>query len=218
MIVSGGRTIEDSISCIGDTTVSDSYCASFRTMDCVCGSKCAKATNKKTPNQESPKRTIQTDSFGAGIQGSFDTEIRELFRLFDTNNDRSISIQELGTAMRFLGMTPTEQQVTDAMRALDANGNGRIEFQEFYSFMQAEMSKVSDESYTNREDIVRSAFRTFDRDGNGYIDENEFRVAMKKLGETLTDKELDDMMRQADVDGDGKINYEEFVKMWCEAT
>ncbi|XP_052249546.1 neo-calmodulin-like isoform X4 [Dreissena polymorpha] len=187
-------------------------------MDCVCGSKCAKATNKKTPNQESPKRTIQTDSFGAGIQGSFDTEIRELFRLFDTNNDRSISIQELGTAMRFLGMTPTEQQVTDAMRALDANGNGRIEFQEFYSFMQAEMSKVSDESYTNREDIVRSAFRTFDRDGNGYIDENEFRVAMKKLGETLTDKELDDMMRQADVDGDGKINYEEFVKMWCEAT
>ena len=34
------------------------------------------------------------------------------------------------------------------------------------------------------------------------------RVAMKKLGESLTDKELEDMMRQADVDGDGRINYE----------
>ena len=32
------------------------------------------------------------------------------------------------------------------------------------------------------------------------------RVAMKNLGEALTDKELDDMMRQADIDGDGKIN------------
>jgi calmodulin len=31
---------------------------------------------------------------------------------------------------------------------------------------------------------------------------------MKKLGECLTDKELEDMMKQADVDGDGKINYE----------
>ena len=31
---------------------------------------------------------------------------------------------------------------------------------------------------------------------------------MKKLGESLSDKELEDMMRQADVDGDGKINYE----------
>ncbi|KAH3709926.1 uncharacterized protein LOC127857295 [Dreissena polymorpha] len=48
-------------------------------------------------------------------------KIRELFRLFDANNDRSISSQELGKAMRFLGMTPTEQQVTDAMRTLDVD-------------------------------------------------------------------------------------------------
>ena len=31
---------------------------------------------------------------------------------------------------------------------------------------------------------------------------------MKKLGESLSDKELEDMMKQADIDGDGKINYE----------
>lgn len=49
-------------------------------------------------------------------------EIRELFKLFDTNNDRTISSQELGKAMRFLGMSPSQQEVTDAMRALDING------------------------------------------------------------------------------------------------
>ncbi|WAR17006.1 CALM-like protein [Mya arenaria] len=117
--------------------------------------------------------------------------------------------------MRFLGMSPTQQQITDAMRALDSNGNGRIEFQEFYTFMQAEMTKLN---FINNQEIVRSAFRTFDKDGNGYIDETALRIAMKKLGEALTDKEMDDMMKQADVDGDGKINYEEFVKIWCEAT
>ena len=31
---------------------------------------------------------------------------------------------------------------------------------------------------------------------------------MKKLGECLSDKELEDMMKQADIDGDGRINYE----------
>lgn len=149
---------------------------------------------------------------------SMEKEIRELFRLFDTNNDRSISTQELGKAMRFLGMSPTQQEVADAMKALDINGNGRIEFQEFFSFMQAEMAKVDDAEFTHKEEVIRSAFRTFDKDGNGFIDEKELRVAMKKLGECLSDKELEDMMRQADVDGDGKINYEEFVKIWCEAT
>ena len=49
------------------------------------------------------------------------TEIRELFRLFDTSNDRSISATELGKAMRFLGMSPTQQEIEDAMRALDTN-------------------------------------------------------------------------------------------------
>ncbi|XP_052764533.1 neo-calmodulin-like isoform X6 [Mya arenaria] len=149
---------------------------------------------------------------------AMDKEIRELFRLFDTNNDRSISVQELGKAMRFLGMSPTQQEIADAMRALDTNRNGRIEFKEFHALMQAEMAKLNESDITNNQETVRSAFRLFDKDGNGYIDQKELRVAMKKLGEALTDKELEDMMKQADVDGDGQINYEEFVKIWCEAT
>ena len=51
------------------------------------------------------------------------SEIKELFRIFDTNNDRSISLQELGKAMRYLGMSPTQQQIQDAMKTLDKNGN-----------------------------------------------------------------------------------------------
>ena len=36
---------------------------------------------------------------------------------------------------------------------------------------------------------------------------------MTNLGEKLTDEEVDEMIREADIDGDGKISYEEFVKM-----
>jgi calmodulin len=41
----------------------------------------------------------------------------------------------------------------------------------------------------------------------------ELRHVMTNLGEKLTDEEVDEMIREADVDGDGQINYEEFVKM-----
>ena len=53
----------------------------------------------------------------------------------------------------------------------------------------------------------------FDKDGNGFISAAELRHVMTNLGEKLTDEEVDEMIREADVDGDGQINYEEFVKM-----
>jgi len=58
-----------------------------------------------------------------------------------------------------------------------------------------------------------SLLKVFDRDGNGFISAAELRHVMTNLGEKLTDEEVDEMIREADVDGDGQINYEEFVKM-----
>ena len=40
-----------------------------------------------------------------------------------------------------------------------------------------------------------------------------FRHVMTNLGEKLTDEEVDEMIREADIDGDGQVNYEEFVTM-----
>lgn len=55
---------------------------------------------------------------------------------------------------------------------------------------------------------VRQAFRMFDRDGNGTVSAGELRRVMMNLGEKLTEAEVDEMMREADIDGDGEINYE----------
>ena len=53
----------------------------------------------------------------------------------------------------------------------------------------------------------------FDRDGNGFISAAELRHVMTNLGEKLTDEEVDEMIHEAGVNGDGLINYEEFVMM-----
>jgi calmodulin len=49
-------------------------------------------------------------------------------------------------------------------------------------------------------------FKVFDRDNNGFISAAELRHVMTSIGEKLTDDEVDEMIREADQDGDGRID------------
>ena len=90
---------------------------------------------------------------------------------------------------------------------VDADGNGTIDFPEFLTMMARKMKD------TDSAEEIKEAFKVFDKDGNGYISAAELRHIMTNLGEKLTDEEVDEMIREADVDGDGQINYDEFVDM-----
>jgi EF-hand domain pair len=51
-------------------------------------------------------------------------------------------------------------------------------------------------------------FRVFDKNNDGLISSIELRHVMTNLGEKLSDEEVDDMIKEADLDGDGMVNYE----------
>ena len=90
---------------------------------------------------------------------------------------------------------------------VDTDGNGTIDFPEFLSMMARKMQD------TDTEEEIREAFKVFDKDGNGFISAAELRHVMTTLGEKLSEDEVEEMIREADVDGDGQINYDEFVKL-----
>ncbi|VDD94147.1 unnamed protein product [Enterobius vermicularis] len=102
----------------------------------------------------------------------------------------TISISELGVAMRSLGQNPTEQEIIDIINEVDIDGNGQIEFPEFCVMMKRIMKETDQE-------MIREAFRVH-------------------MGMQFDDYEVDEMMREIDVDGNGEIDYEEFVKMMSD--
>lgn len=134
-------------------------------------------------------------------------ELREIFRSFDRNNDGSLTQLELGSLLRSLGLNPSPEQLETLIQKTDKNSNGLIEFSEFITLVAPDLLPAKS-PYT--EDQLRQLFRLFDRDGNGFITAAELAHSMAKLGHALTAEELTGMIREADLDGDGTINFEEF--------
>ncbi|XP_045165571.2 neo-calmodulin-like isoform X2 [Mercenaria mercenaria] len=137
----------------------------------------------------------------------FISEFREIFKLFDKDGDGAISTKELATVMRSLGQNPTEQEIRQMVKMVDADNDGEVDFDEFMKLIARKLQSV------DIEEEILEAFRVFDKDGNGSISKDELRFAITTLGEKVKENELDDLMRAADLNGDGQINYSEFAKM-----
>jgi len=59
----------------------------------------------------------------------------------------------------------------------------------------------------------QEAFGLFDKDGDGKITSTELGVVMRSLGQRPTEAELRDMVNEVDEDGNGTIEFDEFLQM-----
>jgi len=132
-------------------------------------------------------------------------EVKEAFALYDKNGDGTITTKALISVMRSLGKNPTEDETEDLINEVDLDGNGVIDFIEFLE-MVAKMTQDVDET-------IKEAFFIFDADGSGSISTDEFREVMTSQGAKLSSSECNEIINEADRDGDGEINLEEFVNL-----
>lgn len=89
-------------------------------------------------------------------------------------------------------------------------GSGTVDFNEFLKMMShsTHIHRTEANQQKTEEEEMRHAFRVFDIDGNGVIDASELKITMFNLGENLSDHDVKTMMKIADKDGDGRIDYE----------
>jgi calmodulin len=109
--------------------------------------------------------------------------------------------------MKSLGANPTDAELQRMMKQVDENGDNEIDFDEFLVLMSSNKSSIDPDSE------LRAAFAVFDEDNSGSISRKEMKKLMKKLGQALSDEELDAMMEEVDTDKDGQIDFEEFKSM-----
>jgi calmodulin len=91
---------------------------------------------------------------------------------------------------------------------VDSDASGSLEFDEFVDLME-ETWKTKEEQLEE----LREAFLTFDQDGNGFITKEELIETLVTLGDPIDQCVMDTMIHEADKDGDGEIDYDEFINL-----
>ncbi|WJX17803.1 Calcium-dependent protein kinase 25 [Trifolium repens] len=128
--------------------------------------------------------------------------LREMFKMIDTDNSGQITFEELKIGLKKFGANLNESEIYDLMQAADVDNSGTIDYGEFIA-ATLHLNKI------DREDHLVAAFSYFDKDGSGYITKDELQKACEEFG--LSNVPLEEMIREADQNNDGRIDYNELI-------
>ncbi|SAM07355.1 hypothetical protein [Absidia glauca] len=136
-----------------------------------------------------------------------DVEINQLRECYDSyTHGHGMNASTLAEIYRKAKVQVTQEELDRQIASASSKGNGKLDFDDFLAVMTRQYE-------TNAEEGVSKVFTLLDADKDGLITSQDLERAIVEFGETVTPDELKEMIMSADVDGDGMINYEEFLKV-----
>lgn len=134
--------------------------------------------------------------------------LRNTFISLDVNGDGLLTIEEMKEGLSKSGLEEMPADLLQILKDVDSDNSGVIDYTEF-------LAATLDKRAYIQEDVVWGAFRVFDRDGDGVITQDELRqvVAGGELEDVWTAVAIEEMMKEVDSNGDGLIDFQEFLLM-----
>ncbi|WCJ41341.1 Calmodulin-like protein 5 [Euphorbia peplus] len=154
--------------------------------------------NPKTPLSNPKKRMNAND-------------LKNVFQMFDKNGDGRITKSELNNSLENMGIFIPDKELTQMIENIDVDGDGCVDIDEFRDLY----SSILDEKDAAEEENMKEAFDVFDQNGDGFISVDELKSVLAALG-LKQGRSLEDcksMINKVDVDGDGRVNFNEFMLM-----
>ncbi|XP_040887221.1 calcium-binding protein 2 [Toxotes jaculatrix] len=176
--------------------------------------KSSKKSKKNTESMNKVYTSVLNSVFGADrelAQAELD-ELQEAFKEFDYDQDGYLNYKDVAECMRTMGYMPTEMELLEIVQQIKMRMGGLMDFEDFIELMGPRMMGETTDMLGLKE--LQSAFVQFDLDGDGKINQDEMKEAVKTLlGEKLKKGELEEILKELDINADGNIDFEEFVMM-----
>ena len=131
-----------------------------------------------------------------------DQEIKDLKDTFcnmDINKDGTLTLEEIKKSLK---KYMKENEIEKIFKEIDINNSNKIEYTEFISSLIAKKEFLKEEK-------LMEIFKTLDKDGNGKITKEEIKKVLN--AQALDENDIKQFILKFDLNGDGQIDYYEFV-------
>ncbi|XP_072133785.1 calmodulin-like protein 4 isoform X1 [Mobula birostris] len=132
-------------------------------------------------------------------------EFRECFSLYDKKRKGKISSGDLITVLRCLGTSPTPGEVERHLLHHNIERSGELDFSTFLTIIHQQQQQED----PGRE--ILDAMLMADKEKAGFITATELRTKLTQMGEKLTNREVDELLQEANVAPNGIVKYRDFI-------
>ncbi|KAI1729426.1 myosin-2 essential light chain [Ditylenchus destructor] len=139
-------------------------------------------------------------------------DIHEVFQFYDTRGDGKVTVGQIGSCLRALGLTPTQADVvslTQQWTDIDA----RISVEEFTPIYRKLKKDGGKSGGGKSEEELANALNNFDREGNGQIAVHDLKFLLTSCGEKLSADEAELLMHGCPAGSEGKVNISDFIRL-----
>jgi calcium-dependent protein kinase len=140
-------------------------------------------------------------------------KLRETFTALDANGDGLLTATELKEGLDKAGLLKEiPQDLEEILKHIDSDGSGIIDYTEF-------LAATLEKKQYQQEDVCWAAFRVFDKNGDGKISKQELEAVLNS--DEVKDaaaQSMAELIKAVDTDGDGEIDFQEFMAMMRGAT
>jgi Ca2+-binding EF-hand superfamily protein len=147
---------------------------------------------------------LPTSGFAQAVDLS-EAELAQLFYVFDTDENGSVTKSELKAVIKSFRVGFDEREVEQMMTSYDASKDGALQAGEFSRLM---VGFGQDEDEVTRQ--MEQAFLRYDANRDGGLDASEVKTLMEASGNTMSLREAKGIVFEADLDGNGRIDTAEF--------
>ncbi|KAF2230197.1 mitochondrial carrier [Viridothelium virens] len=133
-------------------------------------------------------------------QRALNRRVEQLWKTLDTRNEGQLDVAGLKEGLRNMNhpLQNADNLINDVLKVVDSNGDGRIQYSEFRTFVE----------HTEKE--LLTLFKSIDRDHNGNLDKDELQLACTRAGLLVNQSNIDRFFSDVDKNHDGVISFDEW--------